>query len=354
MDKKSETKYSLYQSIEEMITPASMSKILNRDVTQVTRQPFDSAGYSGSQFYWVCADEQRFVVKHLQPTTDWVALAYEDTKCRSVRLWEYGVLDHLQPHINHEIVAACQDGDSFALLMNDVSKGVIPFDHVHTVTEIKLLLNALAKMHAMFWNDGYLHDPTLGLNELPTLITGLWTSNHNRTRWDSTWIDNAWNLLLDFVDIDVRDTLQSLMDDPQPLFTKLKAQPSTLIHGDFRPENYAIVPDTKQIVLFDWQLAGYGSPLVDLHWCLSQTVMAEPFNGHEYYHQQLTLHRDEKIDSDQWQSMVEVGFLAGVLRLGYAYAGFAAGEDFPEMRKEINRKALVSVNDTVRKGLKWL
>lgn len=354
MGKKIEAKYSLYQSIEEMLKPASMSKILNREVTQVTRQPFDSDGYSGSQFYRVCADEQRFVLKHLQPTSDWVALAYEDTKCRSVRVWQYGVLDQLQTHLGHGIVATCQDGDSFALLMNDVSQGVISFDHVHTVKEIKLLLDALAKMHAMFWNDDNLHDPSLGLNELPTLITGLWTSDHNRNRWDSTWIDNAWNLLLDYVDTDVRDALQSLMDDPQPLFTKLKAQPSTLIHGDFRPENFAIVPDTNQIVLFDWQLAGYGSPLIDLQWFLSQSVMAEPFNGNEYYRQQLALHRGEQIDSDQWQSMVDIGFLAGVLRLGYAYAGFAAGEDFPEMRREINRKALGSVNDTIRKGLKWL
>lgn len=351
MSKKNEAKHILYHSIEEMLKPQSMSKILNRKVSQVTCQSFDSVGYSGSQLYWVYADEQRYVMKHLFPTTDWVALASDDIKCRSVCLWQYGVLDQLQPHIDHGIVAACQDADSFALLMNDVSQGVVSYDHVHTMNEVKMLLDALAEMHSVFWNDDSLCDPSLGLLQLPTLIDWFYPEDHNRDQWDD---DNVWHLLFDFVDTDVRDALQSLMEDPQPLFTKLEDHPSTLIHGDYRPENFAIASDTNQIVLFDWQVTGYGSPFIDLHWLLAQLVMAEPFDAVDYYRRQIALNLDEQIDDVQWQSMIEVGNLADLFRLGWTFAGFAYGEDHPKRRREINRKSLASVNDTVRKALRWL
>lgn len=43
--------------------------------------------------------------------------------------------------------------------------------------------------------------------------------------------------------------------------------PRTLVHGDFKSKNVRVRADTydEHLIAFDWELAGYGPPAVDLH-----------------------------------------------------------------------------------------
>ena len=184
-----EAKYEVFDSVEAMLTPESMSKILNRNVAHVTCQPFEEAGgVSGSPLYKVTADDQRLVMKRMNQSADWMTLAFNDVHCRSVRVWQYGLLDRLRPTIDHAIIAACQNGDDYAFLMHDVSSGITPYGQKHPIKTIHAMLSGMATMHAQFWEDESLKHPELGLCNTETLVTAWWLKNRNRYHHATEWL----------------------------------------------------------------------------------------------------------------------------------------------------------------------
>jgi hypothetical protein len=350
MLKQLQAKYELFDGVEDMLTPKTMSKILKRNVAYITCQPFEEAkGASNSQFHLVTADEQRFVMKHTHTVSDWVSLGSIDTRYRSVRLWQYGVLDHLRPVMEHVIVAACCDGDDYVLLMRDVSPGVVKLGQELTLKTVRSLLNAFAAMHAMYWEDEGLSNPELGLCNVNTFMTAFWPILSNQNRYDMTGIENEWAILFDRVEPDVLATIQSLIANPKTLFDKLAEYPSTLVHGDFRPGNIAILPETNQLVTLDWQLAGFAPAVIELHWFLNSYDTVTPFDGIAYYRQQLALQLGKRFDASRWQSMLEIGYLAAVLRLGWALADGGIRHGF-----KFWLSATSDFNDIVRQGVRWL
>ncbi len=68
------------------------------------------------------------------------------------------------------------------------------------------------------------------------------------------------------------DLLQRLSAAMGCIAEPLRAQTSTLIHGDYWPGNIARPVDGRQIV-FDWQLAGIGPAILDLIWYVKTTEL---------------------------------------------------------------------------------
>ena len=170
----------------------------------------------------------------------------------------------------------------------------------------------------------------------------------------SDYITNGWEALFELVETDVRDSLQSLLKNPQPLFDALANYPSTLVHGDYRTGNLAVLPETNQVVALDWQWSGYAPAII----CLCWLVMTAEFlqiqdEAAEYYRTQLAARLGDRFDPDWWQSMYEVGCLVDVLRKGCWHAYFALYSDDEEFRSNL-RRSVDSYNAIVRKGLKWL
>ena len=359
MQQELEAKYTLFGSIEEMLAPDTLGIILQRPVSQVTCEPFDdTGGFSGSVLYHVTADDRLLIMKRLFPTRDWILIASDDQQCRSVRLWQYGVLDRLRPHLEHARLAACQERDEYAILMEDVSRGLFPFGQEVPELSIHRLLDALAAMHAMFWEDDDLRDPNLGLCNIKEELTCCWPVQFERYRtYNPQTVDlltRGWAALFDMLEPDVRDIVQSLMNNLTPVLDILAQYPSTLIHGDYRTGNLALLPETDQVVAFDWQAAGYAPALIDICWFV---MTGEFFLRQEllaaYYREQLAVRLGNRFDPDQWQSMYEVGCLVDVLRKGPWHAFFAAYNDTEEGRAYM-RRSIDSYNPLVRAGLKWL
>ena len=359
MPKQLEAKYELFDSVETMLSPQSMTDILKRNVSQVSSQLFESAGgASGSQISKVTADDQQLVMKRTNVSEDWLAFAFDDPRCRAVRLWQYGVLDRLQPNMDHAIVAASHNGDDYALLMHDVSAGLFRSNYV-SIETLHILLDALAALHATFWEDDGLSDPQLGLCDVETMVTGWWPQHHNRFHHLPDTVDffsKAWDTLFDMLEPDVRDAIQSLIDNPQPLFERLASYPATLIYGDYRFVNLALLPDTQQLVAFDWQVAGYAPATFCLSWFLRSLKRREiesDYDGIDYYYQQLVTRLGNRFDPGIWQQMLEVGRLAEGLRTMLLTALWAESAENDEERQRLQQK-IDSDNDMVRKGLKWL
>lgn len=348
-----EAKYELYDSVEEMLSPESMSEILGRTVANIESHSAELSGASNSQFHWIVTDNQRFLLKHTRRMAGWLANGTDDAQCRALRLWQYGILDHLQPGIEHATTAACYADNSYALLMQDVSTDITPYGRKLTIRESKTLLSAIAHLHASHWNSNSLRDCAVGLMDSQTMIEAFWPNNRVQNTEDNLWLESWWELLFDYVDTDVCNAIQELMRDPKSLYTQLANYPMTLVHGDFRPSNIGINSESGQVIALDWQLSGFASPFIDLHWFLTMFEPSSPFDCIEYYRQQLAKKLEDPINNDQWQAMIEIGFLASILRIGLFHAGNVyGGNELPPT--VISRKILPSFNEAVRKGLKWL
>jgi len=352
-----EPKYTLFDGVEEMLSRETLSSLLKRRISQVTYNPFDTSnGFSRNELYKLEVDEQKFVMKRLRPAVDWLAIISNDHLCRSIRVWQYGLLDRLQPYIQHGILAACQDGDDFAILMCDVSPGLLNGQEL-TPRSIYHILDMLARMHAIFWEEENLKAVELGLiNNLASIIPFSTKPEHYQHAPHILEIlQHGWSALYELVEPDIRDALQSLMENPLPLNIFLAKLPATFVHKDFRQDNLAFFPETMELIAFDWQMAGYAPLTMDLCWFMGS--LAEQLDQHEayyqYYQRRLSTYLGDRFDPNLWRSMLEVGCLVEVILKGSWHAFFAVTSE-DESFRAIMRRSVNSYNDIVRKGLVWL
>jgi hypothetical protein len=356
-----EDKHTLFDSLEEMISPEVMSRLLERHVAQVTCQPFDSpGGFSGNQLLHVNADGSPLVLKRMRTAHDWISIATEDQRCRALRIWQYGLLDRLQPHMQHGILAACRDGDDHAILMQDVSAGIARWtlsDDILSWQLIRRLLDAQTAMHAMFWQDESLTAAELGLCDAEKIISYCWPVMWPRFQHDPQIVEKlkqGWETLLELVDTDVRDSLQSLWENPQPLWDALARFPATFVHADYRFDNLAMLPGSDKPVVFDWQIAGFAPATICLSWFLmTGDLFSLREAAAEYYRQQLAGRLGNRFDPGAWQAMLEVGGLVDVLRKGNWHALFAVTSEDEAFRTTM-RSMIESYNGITRTGLAWL
>ena len=95
-------KHTLYNSIEEMIRPETLSELKNKVFTATRLVPFQGQGpsASGSNFLAVHTTNgnrsgPRYVIKRLSREWDWIMHATGDRYGRTTTLWPHGILDRL-------------------------------------------------------------------------------------------------------------------------------------------------------------------------------------------------------------------------------------------------------------------
>lgn len=357
-------KHKLYGSIAEMLAPQTLSELLGSPVKYARCLPM-AGGASGGRLMIVELDQKpsaRLVLKHMSPDWDWGMRASDDRVCRSVTLWQYGLLDRLLPFMDHAIIACAYDesdnkGD-WAILMRDMTETLVPSDRPMSVTEVQYFLEGLAAMHAMFWQAPGLADPKLGLCDVASLVRTFSPTTGQRLPSSSCLIPKilveGWELLQEAVATDVADALRELVANPQPLHDALARQPYTLVHGDFRSDNLALQVRQKCVVALDWQYAGYAAATVDLAWYIgtSQVKLASLSTGEaiEHYQRNLARHLGSRFDMESWQQLLELGMLVNVLRSGCIKAWLAA----QGINEYIEKVLLDEYNNYVRDALKWL
>lgn len=356
--------YELYKSVDELLAPETLTALTGQSVKYVRCLPMEG-GYSGSSLLMVEAhgDKQvrRFVLKRMSPKSDWIMDATHDHRCRSVTLWQTRLLDRLQPTINHTTLACAHDGDGWAMLMDDISTTLM-MNQPYTADEVYLLLHALATVHATFWEAEELTAPELGLCGSVDLLQIFAPATGRRFAHVPSPIPQrlveGWSALQRLVAPDVADVLDNLYTDPQPLCTALARYPATLVHGDYRGSNLGITwQATPQVVIIDWQLAGYNAATIDLAWFLSTpTVLESPVAtdvATEYYRRQLAKQLGTRFDESQWLPLLALGQLANVLRSACPKAG-AIVNSTDEAFLATQRRALQSYQLQVRTALQWL
>jgi hypothetical protein len=363
-------KHALYKSIEEMIRPETLNKMEHKTFTATQLAPFQGLGFSasGSKFLAVRTangngNGPRYVIKRVSREWDWIMNTTGDRYGRTTTLWQYGILDRLPPEIEHTVVACAMDGTGRAILMHDVTELLLPeSEQPISEEENEIILDAMAALHAAFWEDPILDHPALNLGPLEQAFN--WASQEMaRQLWvvcpheALVRVIEGWDLLAEYVEADVAELLRALVRDPSPLCTALTRFPQTLVHHDMRMANLGVVHGaSSRLLLLDWMRAVATAPAIDLAWYLI-SVPYELFMMKELliemYKQRLTQRIGNRFDESLWQPQMELGFLAVLLQTVGFKAWFVKHSKHEKHR--IREQALLAwCSEHARTWAKWL
>ncbi|MCY4390533.1 MAG: phosphotransferase [Chloroflexi bacterium] len=161
--------------------------------------------------------------------------------------------------------AAFEGWRSYALLLEDLS-------HLESMSQMDsgprdradAIVTMLGALHAQWWES----DRLRAASWLPSPE---WQSELN-----TPLVEGGWEMFAEQVvprvDPDFMPVGERVVRDFAGIFERGAASAATLVHGDFRIENFLFgqpgTPD--EIVFIDWQLSGYGSGLRDMAYFVSQ------------------------------------------------------------------------------------
>lgn len=360
MIKQVEARYTLFDSVAEMLSPESLSSLLSTPVARVERRPMDNHnGLAGGRLSYVDTDNGRYVLKSMSINYDWIMHGSEDYHGRSVTLWQYGLLDRLLPHVEHQTIACARDKEGWAILMHDLTGDLYSIDQPAAVAKLPLFLEALARLHATFWNDPVLLVDHLGLSNAARLLNGSSlpvARNHANTTTESlipVWVVEGWEIMEDLLDRDIFEQMVRLIEDPRPLLAALDRYPHTLLHGDYRDANLTVLSPARPVV-FDWQQAAHSLMTIDLVWFTEgiRELISES-EAQRIYREHLQRYLQQQFDDHTWQAMIDLGYLFHALRSTCLQAyWFKHGTD--PVTVEIEKTKLLQRKQQVQDGLRWL
>jgi len=350
----------LYDSVDEMLAPETLSDLVGQSISSVRCAPFERNGNSGSQLLAVETDEgqgPRYVLKRVSLEWDWGMRVTGDRRCRSVTLWQYGLLDQVSHAIEHTIIACARDQAGWAILMRDVSGTFLQRASVSR-REYERVLDGLAVLHSTFWGAAILGDPALGLCDPAQFLTCLSPERLCDERQAHAFVSDileGWALLETMVDADVVEVVRGLHRDPGPLCRALARTPRTLVHGDVFPGNLGLMGSTRaKVVLLDWQLATALPPAVDLTQCLSDLRVMDKEGAIAHYRHSLARRLGNRYDASWWRPQLVLGALAFFVSRGFAMPLFAERWSDSEDERAQQRANLAWFAEQVRAAVKWL
>ena len=202
----------VHASIEALLADHSKSGPLRRSAFE------HQDSLSGGTLEWIDGDgpeRRRYVLKRFSHRTDWVMRATGDLQGRAVQAWRSGLLDRLPDAIVHGYLGCAQDGDGWAILLEDLSGSLIPSGDVPvTVEQQSILLEGFASLHDRFWAQPEAAPPEQGFCTLEQRYrsVSLETSRRERGGPDPIppLIESGWDLFWPNASAAVRNTLQRL------------------------------------------------------------------------------------------------------------------------------------------------
>ena len=358
----------LYSSIDELLSPDVLSTLAGCHISDVRRLPLTMADlYSGCARHFLAIETNggqgpRFILKRISRAWDWIMRATDDALGRSATIWHHGLLSRLPPEIAHGVVACAVDGTGWAILMHDLSAGLIPDrDQPLSVEDNARFLDAMAALHTTFWEQPVLADPALGLCSTYHLYTSFSRATGCRELGSpdiapSTLVE-GWDLLPGLVEPDIMELIGALLDDPQPLCAALARYPQTLSHSDLRLGNLGLLPGARtRVILLDWQFASVTPPAVDLAYYLVTNHLSLPISMEAaitHYGERLAQRLGSRFDVGWWQPQLELSLLGGLVHWACFKAWHAthAKNDVVRARERTNLQWFC---EQARAGAKWL
>ncbi len=313
------------------------------------------------------------IVKTQVAESGWIASATRDTHIREIALWQTGLAARLPRRIGLAVErffplepGGPPASGPAALLMRDMRarlmRGPLRTPPGRLPAPILDALDALAALHARFWNARELDDPRLGLaSQRDTL---LWLSPDAIEKALAAgltepylWLARrGWEAFFRLIAPEDAATLAATLARPDRALAAIARLPRTLVHGDVWGPNLGRLPPTRRaprsgsrVLLIDWALASAAPATWDpLAMCgawhtLSPTVLLAAYRAH------LTRHlaaRGVTLEPGIWRLLVASAYLRGALATGEAYA--RAAEDAADGRAR--SRALARLRWWARRG----
>jgi hypothetical protein len=293
-----------------------------------------------ARFFQVALDGEAtpsLFLKIVDPARDWVAMVTADERRRAVVLWAKGLFDRMPPEVDPAVIACADWDEGYAVLMPNLHADLPTPGIPLSATDYDALLDAMAAMHARFWDEPGLHDEDLGLCAPEAFLshTSPRRAEEHRRQLDS-WvfglIEEGWDALPGYIDPALARELRGLNDDPDPIAAALQAGPQTLVHSDIRPANLAIGDrnGVRTVALIDWGRPVATAASIDLGYLLGWTVLECPYPADAVvtrYEERLRRRLGDRLDETRWEVAREVGILGGLLNTICFHALGARGDD---------------------------
>jgi hypothetical protein len=291
---------------------------------------------------------ERLVIKTLLPSKGWLGLASGDSRLREIQLWKRGLLQSLPNGVATGVRGWALLGDQSrptagALLMTDLDSRLLkhpkrtPFGRLPP--SVVTLLERLAALHARYWQDTRLSDPTLGLMS-PRDALLLISPDGVRARQipgDANpylpLAEQGWDAFFRFAPPHAVERLRAILAEPEPILRAIAALPQTLVHGDIWGQNLGWLSPTdsaprreRQLLLLDWALALVGPATYDPLWLCggwhaldSRPVMAR----YRVSLERRLRARGVSLPPGTWLALLDAGYLRTSLTCGEAFGRVA-------------------------------
>ena len=357
-------KHELFPSVDAMLAPETLSKLVGESITQVTTKPDGEFDLSGNKKVLVETNGgtgTSYILKQVVPEENWIVLATDDDLGRETRLWEHGIIDRLENTVVSPNIACAMYDSGWAFLMHDISSTIVGKDGSKiTEVENRTCLERIADVQAEFWQDPALQNPDLGLMDIRNYLHQ-WLPKtcrpHKGVHFIFDAILDGWERIDKFIDPDISEIVTEWLEAPKLLEDALNRFPHTLVHGAFMASSIGIQlePETK-FYLSNWIGATVGTPAMDLVWWIATNTGNLPVSFDEVieiYKQALASRLGDAFSEDWWQPQLDVTLCAGFLRLGWAIPGRLTDDNFADVR-DAWQDATIWWSDKFRIGAKLL
>ena len=312
----------------ELADPEALAAILG-PVAELRREPMEAPGFTGARFERLSlrlgdGALRKLVLKRARLDSDWTAWRTADAFGRAALpldepalagIWEV----YACPYVAHAVA----DGE-VGLLMDDVGPYLLP-DVRQPLEEASedLLVDSLARLHARFWNASELDNPRLAA---PARVLGMLGPRHARELGTSDGLApvverarRGWEFAFQHLPASI---VTRLSQPPEDIVGAWGPLPRTLLHGDTKVANFAILPDGK-VAAFDWGCLSAGPAAIDLGWYLA--VNASRIRGPKEsfvarYRQRLEAALIARLSEGSWSALVSAAVESGAMLLLWSKA----------------------------------
>ena len=309
----------------------------------VTVEPLGTSGFSGSRHERIRVAltdgrEKTYVIKRTAPTLDWTCVVSGAIRSREIALLESAGLGDVWSifHCPYLAFTESDHGES-CFLMQDLTPSLFrDAREPLRQSDEDLLLQSLARLHARFWERR--PGPAPWLASPSTYCSLLGADRPGDTGWERllpesirSGVLSGWREALRRVPPGVAERLRLPGAELQREWAAL---PHTIVHGDAKVANFAILSD-RRVTAFDWALVGWAPPSVDVGWYIA--VNASRLAGGQ--DAALTRYRGfleaagRPLSGEGWRVMEDAAVLLGARMLLWSKAN-ALASDRPGAKDE--------------------
>ncbi len=284
----------------------------------IKRQPLKTNGFSGSAHEKIILDLENLetvslILKHIYPLQDMTIWRSGNVNNREAMLLDDKEMVEVWDIFQSPYIAYAIEDSTSALLMHDVSKNLFPDlrEPIHPEQE-GIILHTLAKMHAHYWQHNVLSKSWLAKQNIFFSLLGPLAVAEEKAagRMHPIFehVQKGWDLALQLLPTDLRDFV---LNPPVEKMTEGLAK--TLIHGDSKLANFAIMPGNK-VCAFDWTMAASASPACEIGWYISVNASRLARSKEEVmnrYREFLQTALKFRIENKTWDQMIGVAVLTG-------------------------------------------